>query len=175
MWALALALTLAAVALPAPATACSCQTPTLLGSFFRSSIVTVVIATPQRVISENGATRMYGLLGGGYPSSTTFYKGCSTKLERFTVYGSQSSCDTTFALGVPVLLFLTESQFVGPCDYTVPASDLTAEDVAFLAPRAGCGSDVTPEPSYAPAPSGGWGGGAGGWLHGGRGRPHLVR
>jgi len=141
MWAMALALTLAAVALPAPATACFCPgTPTLLGSFFKSSIVTVVIATPQRVIDDNDGKRTYALLGGNYPYNTTFYKGCPAKIERFTVFGSPSSCNTTFALGVPVLLFLTSSGFVGPCDYTVPASALTAEDVAFLAPRAGCGS-----------------------------------
>jgi len=151
MWALALALTLATVALPAPATACVCPVaPSLLFSFFDPSTVTVVIATPQRVISENGATRMYGLLGGGYPYNTTFYKGCSEKLERFTVYGSQSSCDTTFALGVPVLLFLTSSQFVGPCEYTVPASALTAEDVALLAPRAGCKLGMRLVPTFAP-------------------------
>jgi len=108
---------------------------------------------------------MYGLLGGNYPYNTTFYKGCPAKLERFTVFGSPSSCNTTFALGVPVLLFLTSSGFVGPCDYTVPASALTAEDVAFLAPRAGCGSGGSVDYEVR----------AGGWGHGGRGRPQLVR
>jgi len=141
-WALALALALVAVALPAPAAACRCRRPTLLGSYFASRITSVVIATPQRVVSVDRARRTYGLLGGPYPTNTTVYKGCPRKLERFSVYGSGSSCSTTFALGVPVLLFLTDDRFVGPCDYTVPASELTAGDVAFLARRAGCGSCV---------------------------------
>ncbi|OSX78079.1 hypothetical protein BU14_0121s0007 [Porphyra umbilicalis] len=146
-WALALALTLVAVALPAPAAACRCRRPKLLGSYFGARITSVVIATPQRVVSDDGGRRTYGLLGGPYPTNTTVYKGCPQKLERFSVYGPGNSCQTTFALGVPVLLFIRDDRFVGPCDYTVPASELTAGDVAFLARRAGC-ANATPRPGY---------------------------
>jgi len=104
----------------------------LLASYFRSNIESVVIATPQRIVADDRARRTYGLLGGPYPTNTTFYKGCPRKLEHFSVYGSGLSCRMTLELGVPVLLFLSADRFVGSCDYTVPASALTAGDVAFL-------------------------------------------
>jgi len=132
------------LAAPARTAACSCAgPPTLLGSYFRPNTATVVIATPQTLEVDNGRERVYALTGGYYPVNTTVYKGCPTRLARFRTFGSLSSCSTSFALGVPVLLMVSKSGFVGPCDYTVRAASLTAGDVAFLTRRSGCGSCVT--------------------------------
>jgi len=142
-----LAATVAAVAVlltaPARTAGCSCAgPPTLLDSYWRANTATVVIATPQTVEADDGRKRVYSLTGGYYPVNTTVYKGCPDRLERFLTYGSLSSCSTSFALGVPVLLMVSKSGFVGPCDYTVRASSLTAGDVEFLSRRSACGSCV---------------------------------
>lgn len=138
--ALAAAAVAALVAAPAATAACRCLgPPSMLGSYFKDSITAVIIATPQRILpSSDTSRRTYGLLGGPYPTNTTWYKGCPRKLERFSVFGPGTSCATTFTLGEPVLLFLSDRDFVGPCDYTVPVSALTAGDLAFLARRAPC-------------------------------------
>jgi len=141
VWALA-ALLIVAAASPPFVAACSCITPTLLASYYRKGVDSVVIATPQRLVSDTPERRTYGLLGGPFPTNTTVYKGCPRKLERFSSPGSITSCSMEFELGVPVLLFLYADRSVGPCDYTVPASALTPGDVAFLTRRSGCGSCV---------------------------------
>lgn len=137
MAAAALALTTA----PAATAACRCaRPPSMLASYFRDGVDSVVIATPQRIVpSSDPLRRTYALLGGPYPVNTTVYKGCPRKLERITVYGPGSSCATTLTLGEPVLLFLSATRFSGPCDYTVPAAALTPGDVSFLSRRTACG------------------------------------
>lgn len=140
VWAITAAL-VAVMATSDAAAACRCiGPPTLLRSYYRSAVDAVVIATPQRLISSTRSTRVYGLLGGPFPVNTTVYKGCPSSLKVFSSPGSGSSCSMTFQLGVPVLLFLSAGRSVSPCDYTLPASALTAEDLAFLSRRVGCGA-----------------------------------
>ncbi|KAK1862132.1 hypothetical protein I4F81_004708 [Pyropia yezoensis] len=154
MAAAALALTTA----PAVSAACRCVgPPSMLTSYFREGIDSVVIATPQRIVSDaGGSRRTYALLGGPYPVNTTAYKGCPRKLERFTVHGPGSSCAMTLTLGEPVLLFLTATRRVGPCDYTVPVASLTAGDIAFLARRSACGGCAVGFPAPCPGPPCSW-------------------
>lgn len=132
-----LAAALAATTAPAATAACRCAgPPSMLKSYFRDGIESVVIATPQRIVpSSDPSRRTYALVGG----NTTIYKGCPRKLERISVFGPATSCSTTLTLGEPVLLFLSADRFAGPCDYTLPVSALTPGDVAFLNRRTGCG------------------------------------
>lgn len=127
---------LAVATAPAATTACRCAgPPSMLTSYFRDGIESVVIVTPQRIVpSSNPSRRTYAVVGG----NTTVYKGCPRKLERISVFGPATSCSTTLTLGEPVLLFLSAGRFAGPCDYNVPVSALTPGDVAFLNRRTGC-------------------------------------
>ncbi|GAB0494467.1 hypothetical protein MMPV_005760 [Pyropia vietnamensis] len=139
---MALVVAAAVLAAPSATAACRCAGPrSMLTSYFRQGIDSVVIVTPQRIVpSTSPSLQTYSLLRGPFPFNTTIYKGCPRNLERFSMFGPATSCFSSIKLGEPILLFLSDKRFAGPCDYNVPASALTPGDIAFLNRRTGCGS-----------------------------------
>ncbi|OSX68911.1 hypothetical protein BU14_2106s0001 [Porphyra umbilicalis] len=127
------------------AVGCRCPSPVggsqLILNFFDSDTVTVIIATPQRVIRNAPGTirsRTYALTGGPYPTNTTVYKGKPGAPPPTRVIAPNgTSCSWRgLPVGVPMLLLLRgDGTLSHLCSYIRSAARLTAGDVVFLRRR----------------------------------------